>query len=95
MEHNPMRWGHYAALVILAACAAAYRPHYLLYVGLLRFVWCVLGGRPGRGMWGAFVFGIAYLCVTLPTFLEEESNLDTTTAPAAHSSPADLSHRAP
>lgn len=70
VEPNHMQWGHYAAIVILSALAAAYRPHYLLYVGALRWAWCALSGRPGRGFGAVLIFFLAYLGVSLTGFLE-------------------------
>lgn len=70
VERNRIQWGHYAALVILSALAAAYQPHYLLYVGLARWAWCILGGRPLRGLGSALIFLLAYLGVTFTAFLE-------------------------
>lgn len=71
IKGDSVQWGHYAALVILSALAAAHRPHYLIYVGLVRWVWCIVAGRPGRGFLSLLAFVVAYLGVVVPKVLEE------------------------
>lgn len=46
----PFKWGQQAAMILVAAFAGAYEPVWLLYVGLARFAWCVLGGEAGKGL---------------------------------------------
>lgn len=82
---SSVQWGHYAALIILSALAGAYQPHYLIYVGLARWAWCVLGGRAARGFVAAVIFLVAYgvlLVVNQSAAERSTSSGDAPSAPA-------------
>lgn len=66
IPETPLKWGQQGAMIILAAFAAVYAPVWLLYVGLARFAWCVLGGQPGRGLVSLICFAVAYVGVAWP-----------------------------
>lgn len=76
LQRERLQWGHYAALVILSALAAVHWPHFLLLVGLMRFAFCVVGGRPFLGLASALVFVIAYLGVVGPGWLAQGEGAD-------------------
>lgn len=66
IEHipeTPLKWGQMAGLCLVAAWAAVHAPEWLLYAGLLRFVWCLVGGQAGRGLLSLLMFSVAYVGV--------------------------------
>ena len=85
---TPLKWGQVSLMLLAAAVCAVYAPIYLVYAGLLRFAWCVVGGQPGRGLASLLTFGLVYLVVIFgmddPQPFEADPHV--TVAPTATSS---------
>ncbi len=60
----PLKWGQLGLMLLATAVAAVYAPVWLLYAGLIRFAWCLVGGHAGRGLASFAAFGLVYLAVT-------------------------------
>lgn len=68
-----LEWGQIALLVLLGAVSAVFKPTLLLLAGGLRLVWCMCGGRLGRGFLDLVLFGLLYAVVALAPELSHET----------------------
>ena len=64
---TPLKWGQVALMLLAAALCAVFEPVYLVYAGLLRCLWCTVGGHLGRGLLSLLAFVAVYLVVLLGT----------------------------
>lgn len=59
-----LKWGQLGLMLLAAAAAAVFAPIWLIYAGVLRFLWCLVGGQAGRGLASFAAFAAVYLAIT-------------------------------
>ena len=62
-----LSFGQLGLMLLAAALCAVYEPLWLIYAGILRFAWCAVAGRAGRGLLGFAAFALVYLTILLVT----------------------------